>query len=218
MAIPILVIGKSGVGKSASLRNFPVDQIGVLNVLGKPLPFRNPPKTVQTTDYEMIKKMIIGSKAKSIVIDDAGYLVTDQFMTGHSSAGKGNAVFTLYNEIADKFYELLRFVVKAVPPDKIVYVIMHEEKSDMGDVKPKTIGKLLDEKVCVEGLFTIVLRAMKKENKYLFRTQSDGYDVAKSPIGMFEDIEIDNDLKLVDDTIRDYYNIKSTQEVNNEKA
>ena len=158
------------------------------------------------------------SQAKSIVIDDAGYLITDQFMTGYSSAGKGNAVFTLYNELADRFYEMLRFIVKAAPADKIVYVIMHEDKNDMGDVKPKTIGKLLDEKVCVEGLFTIVLRAMKKENKYLFRTQSDGYDIAKSPIGMFEDVEIDNDLKLVDDTIRDYYNIKSTQEVNNEKA
>lgn len=212
MAIPVLIIGKSGVGKSASIRNFPVDSVGVLNVIGKQLPFRNPPKTVQTTDYETIKKMIVGSKAKSIVIDDAGYLITDQFMTGHSSAGKGNAVFTLYNELADRFYELLRFIVKAAPADKIVYVIMHEDKNDMGDVKPKTIGKLLDEKVCVEGLFTIVLRAVKKDGKYLFRTQSDGFDVAKSPIDMFEDVEIDNDLKLVDDTIRDYYNIKSQQE------
>ena len=71
---------------------------------------------------------------------------------------------------------------------------------------------MLDEKVCVEGLFTIVLRAMKKDGRYIFRTQTDGLDVAKSPIGMFESEEIDNDLKLVDDTIRSYYNISAQED------
>lgn len=212
MGIPVLILGKSGAGKSASLRNFPPEQIGVINVMGKSLPFRNPPKSLSTASYAAIKKALQVSKAKSIALDDAGYLITDQFMRGHSGTARGNSVFSLYNDLADSFYDLLRFTAESVAPDKIVYVIMHEDKNDMGDVKPKTIGKLLDEKVCVEGLFTIVLRAMKKEGKYIFRTQTDGFDVAKSPIGMFESEEIDNDLKLVDDTIRSYYNIKQEEE------
>ena len=212
MGIPVLILGKSGSGKSASLRNFPPEQIGVINVMGKPLPFRNPPKSLSTASYPAIKKALQVSKAKSIALDDAGYLITDQFMRGHSGTARGNSVFSLYNDLADSFYELLRFVAESVAPDKIVYVIMHEDKNDTGDVKPKTIGKLLDEKVCVEGLFTIVLRAMKKDGRYIFRTQTDGLDVAKSPIGMFESEEIDNDLKLVDDTIRSYYNINAQED------
>jgi len=152
-------------------------------------------------------KCIFKTQKKSIVIDDAGYLVTNHFMSKHSSCGGGNGVFTLYNEIGDHFWGLIEFVKKKLPDDKIVYFIMHEDKNDFGDIKPKTIGKLLDEKVCIEGMFTIALRCMSDNNKHYFRTQSDGSDICKTPLEMFEDKEIDNDLKLVDTTIREYYEL-----------
>lgn len=84
---------------------------------------------------------------------------------------------------------------------------MHEERSEFGEIKPKTIGKLLDDKVCIEGMFTVVLRSMADKGRHFFRTQTDGMDVAKSPFGMFDQFEIDNDLKMVDQTIRVYWGI-----------
>lgn len=213
MGIGVLIIGKSGSGKSTSLRNFKANEVGIVNVISKPLPFKNVNglKTVDTDNYADIKKIIEGSKTPSIVIDDAGYLITNQFMRKHSNTGNGNAVFNLYNDIADSFWNLTE-QIKKLPDDKIVYILMHEDKNDFGDIKPKTIGKLIDEKVCLEGLFSIVLRAKKVDKNYYFFTQATDGDVAKSPIGMFNDLYIDNDLKLVDDTIRDFYGIKNKEE------
>ena len=213
MAIPVLVLGKSGSGKSASLRNFSEDELALINVMHKPLPFKKQFKSVANTDdYMDIMKKIFATEKKAIVIDDAGYLITNYFMNNHSKAGQGNAVFSLYNELADKFWTLIEFIKNRLPDDKIVYVIMHEDKNEFGDIKPKTIGRLLDEKVCVEGLFTIVIRATVESGKHIFLTQSDGADVTKTPIDMFEDAEIDNDLKLVDTTIRDYYGMNKKGE------
>lgn len=204
MGMPILIIGKSGSGKSTSLRNFSKeDNIGIINVLGKKLPFKNSLPLINTDDYTQVIKAIIGAKSKSIVIDDAGYLMTNQFMKGHSSSGSGNGIFSFYNDIGDRFWSLIQLVNTQTPDERIVYFFMHEEKDDFGEIRPKTIGKMLDEKVCIEGMFTVVLRC--REHKFL--TQSDGSDVAKTPIGMFCDLEIDNDLKLVDETIRKYYGI-----------
>jgi hypothetical protein len=208
MGIPILIIGKSGSGKSTSLRNFDEKEIGLINVSRKPLPFKKKfESTVNTDDYEMIFKCLNKTTKNSIVIDDAGYLIVNMFMKGHSSAGSGNAVFGFYNKVGDSFWNLVEFV-KSLPENKIVYFIMHEDRNDFGDIKPKTIGKILDEKVCLEGMFTIVLRTTRNNERYVFRTQSDGMDVAKSPLGLFEDMEIDNDLKVVDDKIREYYDLK----------
>lgn len=144
------------------------------------------------------------SKAKSVVIDDAGYLITNYFMRNHSTKGAGNAIFTMYNTLADNFWNLIEFI-KTLPEDKIVYIIMHEDVNEFGDIKPKSIGKMLDEKICLEGMFTIVLRCIQENGKHLFVTQSDGGAVSKSPMGMFESLEIDNDLLMVDKAIRDYY-------------
>lgn len=208
MGIGVLIIGKSGSGKSTSLRNFKKEDIGIVNVIAKPLPFKNVNelKTVDTDNYADIKTVLTSCKTKSIVIDDAGYLITNQFMRKHANAGGGNAVFSLYNDIADSFWSLTE-TIKSLPPEKIVYIIMHEDKNDFGDIKPKTIGKLIDDKVCLEGLFSIVLRAKKVDKNYYFYTQSTENDVAKSPIGMFKDLYIDNDLKNVDNIIREFYNI-----------
>ena len=215
MGIPVLLLGKSGSGKSASLRNFQPGEVGIINVLGKPLPFKGKLPSVVTDSYDMVYAVISKSKTDSIVIDDAGYLMTNQFMRGHASTGAGNAIFSFYNDLGDRFWSLVRFVVEQTPENKIVYFIMHEDKNDFGDIKPKTIGKMLDEKVCVEGMFTIVIRSVLSNGKHVFKTQTDGFDVCKTPIGMFEQSEIDNDLKLVDTTIREYYELGG---INNAEA
>ena len=215
MGIPVLILGRSGSGKSASLRNFQPGEVGIVNVLGKPLPFRNKLQAVQTDDYKKVYAAITKAKTDCIVIDDAGYLMTNQFMRGHSSTGAGNSIFTFYNDLGDQFWHLVRYVVENLPKQRVVYFMMHEDKNDFGDVKPKTIGKMLDEKVCVEGMFTIVLRAMLVNGKHVFRTQTDGMDVCKTPIGMFDADEIDNDLKMVDNAIREYYYLNE-EEPNND--
>jgi len=207
MAIPVLIIGKSGSGKSTSLRNCK-EGFNLIKVLDKPLPFKGKIPCGVTDDYNKVMSWLKGAKEKSIVIDDAGYLITNHFMNNHASTGKGNGVFSLYNEIGDKFWNLVQFISLQLPADKIVYIMMHEDTNDFGDIKPKTIGKMLDEKVCLEGMFTIVLRCVSSENKHMFITQSSNGAVSKSPIDMFESLEIDNDLKIVDQKIREYFELE----------
>ena len=205
MAEVIIVYGKSGAGKSRSLKNFKEDEIFYVNVTGKRLPFTNDFKYVSNTDdvdtiLEGIKRM----PCKVAVVDDAGYIMTNLFMAGH---GKGDQ-FKLYNDIADKMWKLI-LGIKSMPDsaDKVVYLVFHEDKDDQGNSKLLTIGKLLDQKCNLEGLCTIVLHCMVKAGKHVFVTNSDGFDIAKSPEGMF-DMEIENDLKAVDKRIREFYKIK----------
>lgn len=208
MALPVLIIGKSGAGKSTSMKNCQNDNWNLIRVLNKPLPFKGKINGWFTDDYQQIMKYLFASKAKSIVIDDAGYLLTNMFMSGHSSKGKGNDIFAFYNDIGDYFWNLIQFITTKVQAEKIVYIMMHEEINDFGDIRPKTIGKMLDEKVCVEGMFTICLRCITEGQRHLFVTQSANGAVSKSPMGMFEDLTIDNDLAMVDKTIREYYEME----------
>jgi hypothetical protein len=203
MGVPVLIIGKSGSGKSTALRKFKDGKVGVIKVLNKPLPFKAEFKGIMQTDnYEQIKDVLLKAAAPTIVIDDAGYLLTNTFMRGHHSSKN---TFDFYNDMADMFWQMID-VIMTLPAGKIVYVVMHEEETESGNIKPKTLGRLLDNTVCVEGLFSIVLRAMFIEKRFVFATQTDGKDVAKSPIGMFEPL-IDNDLSFVDNRIREYYGI-----------
>lgn len=214
MGIPILIIGKSGAGKSTSLRNCKKN-FAMVKVLNKPLPFKGKIPTIVTDDYDKIKNGLRNKQFPSMVIDDAGYLITNHFMSKHSTAGAGNAVFSLYNALGDHYWSLIQFIINDLPMDKIVYIMMHEDVNEFGDIKPKTIGKLLDEKVCIEGMFTIVLRCVVENGVHKFITQSDGGAVSKSPIGMFDTLEIDNDLQMVDDVIREYYEIPIKEEKEN---
>lgn len=211
MGMPVLIIGKSGSGKSASLRNFKKGELGLIKVIEKPLPFKNEFKPISTDNYNKIKGVLKKAKTNSIVIDDASYLLTNAFMHGQGS-NKGSAIFDFYAQLATNFWDLINTIMNDLPEEKIVYLVMHEDKNENGDIKPKTIGKMLDEKVCVEGMFTIVLRSMRNENGYIFRTQTTGLDVAKTPIGMFDSEEIENDLKEVDKAIREYYNLEPKKE------
>ena len=217
MGVPVLIIGKSGTGKSRSMKNCVGKDFGLIRVLNKPLPFRGKIGGAVTSDYKNICLSLASPKwPKSIVIDDAGYLITGQFMDGHNSTGKGNAVFTLYNDMADNFYRMIQHIANNTPEDRIVYVIMHEDTNDFGDIKPKTIGKLLDEKVCIEGMFTIVLRAVHTDN-YYFVTQARDGAVSKSPDDMFDIVEITNDLLAVDNAIRSYYEIENPRNTEGEQ-
>ncbi len=207
MAEPILVYGKSGSGKSRSLKNFAEDEIFLINVLGKRLPFQNKFKYMaKTQNYESIKAQLQKMPCKVAVIDDAGYLMTNTFMTGHSCPKNGSSTFDLYNQIGDEFWNLILFIKNTLPDDITVYMLMHEISNDYGEVKLRTIGKLLDEKVNVEGMFTICLRCMTNGERHWFKTQGGVNDIAKSPEEMFE-AEIENDLKLVDNRIREFWGI-----------
>lgn len=205
MGMPILIYGKSGSGKSRSLKFFGEDEILLINIEGKELPFRNKFKYVCRTDsidviIEQIKKM----PCKTAVIDDAGYLMIHHFMDNHRSK-KGNASFEMYDDIADTMYFLVRRIKKEIPEDKTVYIMLHEDTNDMGETKLRTIGKLIDNKVCLEGMVTICIRCMSDNGKHFFRTQTDGFDITKCPEDLFDEAEIDNNLKIVDDTIRSFY-------------
>lgn len=204
-SVPILLIGKSGSGKSTSLRNFKKDEVAVINVLGKPLPFRSDIKAVKLDDYTNILNQIKLTKKDVIVIDDANYLITNEFMKNSSIKG-----YDKYNEMANHFFELINGI-KNIEGGKTVYLIMHEDVDDNGNVKPKTIGKLLDEKVNIQGMFTICIRAMYENGKYVFRLKTNGQDCVKTPFGMFDTDEMDNDLKEFDNVVREYYDLNNTE-------
>ena len=208
MALPVLIFGKSGSGKSRSLKNFGEDEIFLVNVEGKTLPFKKKFKYVLTKgadDIDLIIRQLQKMPCKAAVIDDAGYIMTHKFMREHRDK-KGNASFEMYDGIADAMYNLVKKIKTNVPEeDKIVYIVMHEDIDDFGNTKLKTLGRLLDNKVCLEGMVTICIRCMSENGKHYFKTRTDGTDITKTPEDMFQDDAIDNDLKAVDTAIREYY-------------
>lgn len=211
MAEAILVYGKSGSGKSRALKNFAEDEILFVNVISKRLPFQKKFKyELRTTDYNLIKDKLTKMPCKVAVIDDAGYLMTNTFMAGHSNPKGGSSTFDLFNTIGDDFWNLIQFIKLGLPEDVRVYIMMHEISNDIGEVKVRTIGKLLDEKVCIEGMFTVCLHCMTNGQKHYFKTQGGSNDIAKSPEDMF-DLEIENDLKAVDDRIVEFYGFNGAE-------
>lgn len=206
MGIPVLILGESGSGKSASLRNFEPEDVSIFNVAAKPLPFRKKLPAKSTSDYEMIKACIAKSNKKAFVIDDSQYLMCFESFRKAKDTGFGK-----FTDIALNFYNLVQFVINGTAPDVVVYFLQHTETdSNTGKVKAKTMGKMLDNQLTLEGLFSIVLLCMTDGKKHNFITQSDGYTTAKSPMEMFPEV-IDNDLKYVDQTIREYYELNGKE-------
>ena len=201
MAIIVMVYGQSGTGKSTSLRNFKPEDVCIVNVSGKPLPFKSKHKTFNTDDYMAIDAAIKKAPAKSIVIDDATYLMTGEYMRTAKVTG-----YQKFTDMALNYYTLVK-AAAALQSDKIVYFMGHSDTDANGNEKFKTIGKMLDEKVTLEGMFTIVLKTVVTDGKYQFSTRNSGQDTVKTPLGMFNDVLIDNDLAMVDKTIREYYGI-----------
>lgn len=202
MGIPVLILGDSGSGKSASLRNFDPEDVSIFNVAAKPLPFRKKLPSRSTSDYGVIMQSIQASAKKSFVIDDSQYLLCFESFAKAKEMGYGK-----YTDMALHFYDLVQFVIRQTPPDVVVYFLHHTETAEnTGKIKAKTMGKMLDNQLTLEGLFSIVLMCFTDGKKHLFVTQSDGKTTAKSPMDMFP-AEIDNDLKAVDQAIRAYYDL-----------
>ena len=213
MAIPVLVIGRSGSGKTYSLKNFTADEVGIISVEKGRLPFKSNLKTVRipkefgkdintyaklnVARYSWIEMVIRKSKAKSIVIDDSQYLLVNELFDRSKEK-----TYDKFTDMARNFRDLIHYINELEDEEKIVYFLHHSELDSDGREKVKTIGKMLDEKLTVEGCFDIVLYCQDHK----FFTQANGMSTAKSPEGMFE-LEIPNDLKAVDVAIRDYYGL-----------
>jgi len=206
MGLPVLIIGESGSGKSTSMRNFEAEEVSVFNVASKPFPFRKKLPKANTSNYQAIMDGLKKSQKKIFVIDDSQYLLCFEMFEKAKDAG-----YNKFTDMALNFYNLIQFVVKQLPNDVVVYFLHHTESTSDGRLKAKTIGKMLDEKLTVEGLFSIVLMCVTDGMTHKFITQSDGYNTCKSPMDMFEK-EIDNDLKIVDTAIREYYELTGGKE------
>lgn len=203
MGIPIYIIGESGTGKSASLRNFKSNELLLINVMSKPLPFKGSfAETYNGDNYVEIAKALNKTEKKTVVIDDAQYLMANEFMRRSSETG-----YQKFTDIANNFWTLINGITNDLPEDVIVFILMHTDTDENGKEKAKTIGKMLDEKICIEGMSSIVLKTAVKDGVYTFTTQNNGRDTVKSPLGMFKTFEIDNDLKEVDRTVREYWNL-----------
>lgn len=200
MAIKTLICGLSGTGKSTSARN--LKEVAVVNPVNKPLPFKNHFEMLNgVTDSVEIIKFMKSTKAKIIIVDDFQYLLSIPYMRRIKESG-----WDKYNDFASNYFDIIN-VCDQLPADVTVYFMTHTETLEDGTETVKLIGKLLREKICIEGLFTTVLKTMVNDGKYYFITQNSGRDNVKSPLGMFDSYAIDNDLAYVDAKIRSYYEV-----------
>lgn len=218
MSNTILIIGESGSGKSTSIRNLNPLETVIINVLDKPLPFKGFKKNYikmatedkkvnyfATDEANKIKQAIdkvnqSRPEVKNIIIDDFQYIMANEFMRRALERG-----FDKFSEIGQKTWDLIKHISQG-REDINCFILSHSDTDQSGKIKCKTIGKMLDDKICVEGMFTIVLHALTSDNKYKFLTQNDGTHLAKSPLGMFKEKYIDNDLLEINKAINDYFN------------
>ncbi len=201
MGIPVLVMGPSGSGKTYSLKNFEASDVSIFSVEKSRLPFQKKLPVMAHATYTEIEKVLSGTLSKkSYVIDDSQYLLVNESFDRAKENG-----FSKWTDIALHFRNLIHFINHNLSDDVIVYFLHHSEEVD-GKTKAKTIGKLLDNQLTVEGCFDVVLLAQMFDGQHCFITQSDGYTTAKSPEGMFN-ARIPNDLKAVDVAIRSYYGL-----------
>jgi hypothetical protein len=216
MAIVTMILGESGTGKTASLRNLDPEHTLLIQSVKKPMPFRSTewkPATraggsIYVTDNSAnIVEGMKRTKKDIVVLDDFQYLLANEFMRRVTDVEVGNAAFAKYNEIARHAWDVL-MAASSLPDNKRVYILSHTSTDDFGKTKIKTIGKLLDEKIVMEGLVTIVLRTTVQNGNYLLSTRNNGADTVKSPLGMFDDELIDNDLAVIDATIFNYYGLQ----------
>lgn len=205
MGIPVLILGESGSGKSCSMRNFEPEEVGIFNVASKPLPFKKKLAKKDGATYHDIVNSLAKHSLNKYVIDDSQYLMAFELFDKAKDVG-----YAKYTDMALNFRNLIQFIITKTPEDCIVYFLHHTETNENGKIKAKTCGKMLDNQLTVEGLFSIVLLCKADGQRHYFETQSDGYTTAKSPMDMFE-TQIDNDLKMVDTKIREYYELNKEE-------
>ena len=202
----VMVIGKSGSGKSTSLRNFAPGEVGIFNIAGKPLPFRKRLPKADRVGYEQIKSSLRKNRLRAYVIDDSTYLM--QFEAFQYAKVKGYDKFV---DMAQSFEQLLEAAM-GTDEDTIVYFLHHPQFADDGTSKPQTIGRMLDNQLNVEGLFPIVIECTVRDGRHVFVTENDGTNIAKAPFEMLPAV-MDNDLKAVDTAIREYWQLKPIKDV-----
>lgn len=215
MSTATMILGESGTGKSTSLRNLNPARTLLIQAVKKPLPFKSKGwlpyskldgsgSIIQSDNPAYIDKAMRAVKREIVVLDDFQYILANEFMRRSHERG-----FDKFTDIGRNAWELL-MTAASLADDRRVYILCHTASDDAGRVRMKTIGKLLDDKITPEGLVTIVLRTIVRDGQFLFRTQNDGSDTTKSPMGLFDSEVIDNDLAAVDDAICDYYGIGVT--------
>ena len=196
------IMGESGGGKSFSLNGFEPAEVAIYNVSGKPLPFKKKLQMVKTSDMKWIAEDLKRNTMNCYVIDDAGLAMAFYLFGKVNETGYGK-----FTQVAKDFYDLVQTAIRCTSDDTNVYFIMHTERSEDGSrVKMKTAGKMIDNQLTLESLFSIVLYCVTDGKRHYFVTQSDGVTTAKSPLDMFP-LEMDNDLKAVDTAIREYYGL-----------
>ena len=215
MSIPVIIMGESGTGKSTSIRTFGEGEVEVINTMGKIMPFFKPKvhqvnvPQIAASHNNALKVDIVRSwlmkhhEHKAVVVDDAGYLITEMFMRWTVGDEKMADQFGVYKEIANRMWLLFQRVIEDGDVDRIVYFVFHEETDNFGKVDLLTVGKLLNEKIKIRGLVTMTLQSAKEGDRYVFHTNNG--NPAKSPMGLFDEETIDNDLKFVDSRVREAY-------------
>lgn len=203
MGLPVLIMGESGTGKTYSIKNFKKGEALVFSVEKGRLPFKSNLEVVKNANYPEMGKEFMEPHYKTYIIDDSQYLLVNEMFDRAKETG-----YQKWTDIAKRFRDVIHFINSGLPDDVVVYFLHHTEfDANSGRTKAKTVGKLLDNQLTVEGCFDIVLMTQIEGGEHLFVTQSDGYSTCKSPEGMFE-AKIPNDLKAVDDKIREYYGIE----------
>ena len=212
MAIVTFVLGNSGSGKSYSMHNLDPKHCAMINVMGKRLPFRggNNIRSVNADNAYWINENLPAFKCPIVVIDDFQYIMANEFMRGVTDEGGGNSVFQRFNRIGQNAWNILTTAINNMAPDQRVYILSHIEETD-GKTKIKTMGKMLDDKIVLEGMVTIVLQTTIRNGENFFMTKNDGTTTVKTPHEMFNSELIPNDLNAVDDAICDFYGIEKTQ-------
>ena len=209
----ILILGESGSGKSSSLRNLKPDETYIINVLDKPLPFKGYRKKYNkelknyhaTDSYQDIISYIRavnerGTHIKNLVIDDFNFILANEFM--HRASEKS---FERFVDIGKHTFEIVE-ELKSIRDDLYCFIMSHTELSHAGVIKTKTVGKMVDDKVSIEGRISTVLHAKVIDGQFKFLTQFDGIHLAKTSMGLFDTTYIDNDLQLVRDAMDKYFN------------
>lgn len=212
MSIATFILGESGTGKTTSLRNMNPQETLLIQSIRKPLPFRSEGWSYVTKGGgNMVvcdqSAQIIGLMHKTrrpiIVLDDFQYILANEFMRRTEERG-----YDKFTEIGRHAWDIL-CAASALPEHVRVYILSHTETSDSGRIKAKTIGRMLDEKITLEGMFSIVMRTCVINGQYLFSTRNNGSDTVKTPLGLFEAEHIENDIATVDAAICDFYNMQA---------